>query len=295
MIRFREYFLINEVKDSKSNVAQMMKLYGYDENEARDIIKLWNKVAPWLQPEHSRGCYGGDIEKYSPKDIFAHGMACQNSTNPGIKYTGDPESYRKLVQADSLERGKDIIAQRIATGAAGTEDVEWDGKGVWPDDMIDRMVQRAVDDPEKHEQERITRMQFDARQGLEGMLKYAESQKMHKEEEKTRGDDYTIVYQNDMVTVYEPHSMGASCKLGRGTRWCTAATQGNNMFYDYVQRGVRLFYFVPKDPEWNEKMAVAFGGDLKGIEAFDSSDNEIGAGDPFEEYKVPFDILPLTV
>jgi len=295
MIRFKEYFLINEVKDSNANVAQMMKLYGYDENEAREAIKKWNKLTPYLPSEHKHRCYGGGIEKHSPKDIFAQGLACHKSTNKGVKYTGNPESYRKALHADSLERGKDIIAQRIATGAPGTEDLEWDGTGVWGDEEIDQWVQAVTADPEKYERERIGRVQADARAGLELTIRNTERIIAQREEEKTRRDDYTIVYQNDMVTVYEPHSMGASCKLGRDTRWCTAATQGNNQFSGYQQRGVRLFYFIPKDPEWNEKMAVAFGGDLKGIEAFDSSDNEIGANDPFDEYKVPFDILPLTV
>ena len=293
MIRFKEYFLINEVKDSSANVAQMMKLYGYDENEARETIKKWNKLTPYLPSGHKHSCYGGDIEKHSPKDIFAQGLACHKSTNKGVKYTGDPESYLKAVQADNLKRGKDLTAMRIKAGALPA-DLEWDGSGVWDDDKVDSMVQKAVADPERYERERIDLIQADARSALERTIKTTERIIAQREEEKMRRDDYTIVYQNDMVTVYEPHSMGASCKLGRDTRWCTAATQGDNQFSGYQQRGVRLFYFIPKDPEWNEKMAVSFGGD-NGIQAFDSSDNEIGANDPFEEYKVPFDILPLTV
>ncbi len=36
--------------------------------------------------------------------------------------------------------------------------------------------------------------------------------------------DYDIVHDNEYATIYRPRSTGASCKLGRGTKWCTAAT-----------------------------------------------------------------------
>ena len=65
--------------------------------------------------------------------------------------------------------------------------------------------------------------------------------------------------------VVMPHTKESSCELGKGTTWCTAATQSKNLFYSYVGRedeDTILYYIIKKgadsrvDP--NAKLSVGF-------------------------------------
>jgi len=53
------------------------------------------------------------------------------------------------------------------------------------------------------------------------------------------------VYEDGDVTVIIPEDEAAACRYGRGTRWCTAATQGNNLFSKYSKEG-NLYILLPK-------------------------------------------------
>lgn len=66
-------------------------------------------------------------------------------------------------------------------------------------------------------------------------------------------------------TVAMPHTKESSCQLGKGTTWCTAATQSQNLFLSYVGRkegNIILYYIIKKgidsrkDP--NAKLSVGF-------------------------------------
>ena len=57
-----------------------------------------------------------------------------------------------------------------------------------------------------------------------------------------------IFYQDRDITIYNPKTKEESCHYGRGTRWCTAATKGGNMFDSYNERGP-LYIIVPKKAE----------------------------------------------
>lgn len=68
-----------------------------------------------------------------------------------------------------------------------------------------------------------------------------------------KGDDINpedIVFENDKVTVVMPKNKEDSCKYGKNTKWCTAASSSSNYFDDYYirQRGA-LYYVIVKDPE----------------------------------------------
>jgi len=76
-----------------------------------------------------------------------------------------------------------------------------------------------------------------------------------------------IVYQDEQWLVVMPHTRESSIQWGKGTTWCTAATQSANLFYNYVGRKLRdiiLFYILKKradstvDP--NAKLSVGFIG-----------------------------------
>lgn len=97
----------------------------------------------------------------------------------------------------------------------------------------------------------------EAIQNLEAMIANLKKVKHNKETRKEQESDYTVVYQNDQVTVYQPHSEGASCRLGAGTKWCTASTKGTNHFDNYTkQQGVKLFYIITKATQHNTATAV---------------------------------------
>ena len=56
------------------------------------------------------------------------------------------------------------------------------------------------------------------------------------------------VYEDENVLVVVPHDEAASCRYGRGTRWCTASTRGDNYFDRYNRQG-KLYILIPKNPE----------------------------------------------
>ena len=66
------------------------------------------------------------------------------------------------------------------------------------------------------------------------------------------------VYNDDKVRVIRPLDQQASCYYGQGTRWCTAATKGDNMFNAYSKHGP-LFIIIPKNPQYKgEKYQLAY-------------------------------------
>ena len=56
------------------------------------------------------------------------------------------------------------------------------------------------------------------------------------------------VYEDGNVQVIVPHDEAAACRYGRGTRWCTASTRGDNYFDRYNRQG-KLYILIPKNPE----------------------------------------------
>jgi hypothetical protein len=72
-----------------------------------------------------------------------------------------------------------------------------------------------------------------------------EGGKKKKEEEKGKAKK---VYEDGNVLVVVPEDEAAACRYGRGTRWCTAATQGDNYFAQYNRQGP-LYILIPKNPK----------------------------------------------
>ena len=56
-----------------------------------------------------------------------------------------------------------------------------------------------------------------------------------------------IIYDEKGILIVRPNDVEASCRYGRGTRWCTAATKGNNYFDSYTSKGP-LYMFMPRKP-----------------------------------------------
>ena len=68
----------------------------------------------------------------------------------------------------------------------------------------------------------------------------------------------TKVYEDGNVLVVIPEDEAAACKYGRGTRWCTASTRGQNYFDAYNRQG-KLYILIPKQPKYEgEKYQLHF-------------------------------------
>jgi hypothetical protein len=66
------------------------------------------------------------------------------------------------------------------------------------------------------------------------------------------------VFENEEVLIVIPENEAAACKYGKGTRWCTAATQGENYFNHYNKSG-SLYILIPKHPKYKgEKYQLHF-------------------------------------
>ena len=75
---------------------------------------------------------------------------------------------------------------------------------------------------------------------------------------KDKGTAFTL-YDDESWRVIVPQDEPASCYYGQGTRWCTAATKGNNMFSHYYEIAPILIA-IPKQPEYQgEKYQFHFG------------------------------------
>ncbi len=76
------------------------------------------------------------------------------------------------------------------------------------------------------------------------------------------------IFEDKDGTVYRLKTQEAACLLGRGTKWCTAATKGDNYFQYYNEKGP-LFVIIMKDT--NEKYQFHFESE----QFMDSDDQEI--------------------
>jgi hypothetical protein len=78
--------------------------------------------------------------------------------------------------------------------------------------------------------------------------------------QKPKGNEQAeTVYEDDEVRVIVPHDENAACYYGKQTKWCTAATKGDNRFEQYNERGCKLYILIPKQPEYSsEKYQLCF-------------------------------------
>lgn len=88
--------------------------------------------------------------------------------------------------------------------------------------------------------------------GLECVIdKYSEvlTQKAEKaKQNRIEQEEVEIVYEDKEIRVFIPKTEKASCYLGRGTQWCTAA-KNDNKFKTYSNQG-DLYIIIPKQPKY---------------------------------------------
>ena len=75
-----------------------------------------------------------------------------------------------------------------------------------------------------------------ANAGYGGLLEAARAPRRENE------PDVRILYRGADGDLRVPFTRGASCRLGRGTRWCTASTSDRNAFDDYSTKGPLLVW-----------------------------------------------------
>jgi len=88
-------------------------------------------------------------------------------------------------------------------------------------------------------------------------------------------DGADIVFENDRYVVVYPKTHEASCFYGSGTKWCTAAMEGQSHFRRY-NTGKKLFYVIDKKRKTQDeyyKVAVIheFNGNIDFYDAKDDS------------------------
>lgn len=93
--------------------------------------------------------------------------------------------------------------------------------------------------------------QFNGLSELEEFLEKYETDLVEKrqviaESEQSRNEG-KLIYDGQDIKIIQPLTEGASCYYGKGTRWCTAATESKNFFNEYASDGP-IFIIQPKNP-----------------------------------------------
>ena len=108
--------------------------------------------------------------------------------------------------------------------------------------------------------------QFNGLTSLEEFLEKYEDDLIEKrqivaESEQSRNEG-KLIYDGRDIKIIQPLTEGASCYYGKGTRWCTAATESKNWFNEYASDGP-IFIIQPKNPGngGKEKYQIHFEGD----------------------------------
>ena len=84
---------------------------------------------------------------------------------------------------------------------------------------------------------------------IEGIAEKIQTSIVPKEIEKKSKGTAVVVYDGTDAKVIVPEDVDAACYYGQGTRWCTAATKGENQFEYYSGRS-NLYIILPKKPQY---------------------------------------------
>lgn len=127
---------------------------------------------------------------------------------------------------------------------------------------FNNLKKRKVLQPEHRD---INRLNFDQLQTILETTYAQEAEESSKEEQRQLSakmkSESEVFYEDGSVTVIVPKTEQASCYFGKGTRWCTAATDSRNYFEQYNRDGA-LYIVVPKHPKYSgEKYQLHFGSD----------------------------------
>ncbi len=138
----------------------------------------------------------------------------------------------------------------------------------------------------------------DLKQAIENakaVFQAKEAERVHKQQMR---DDADRIYQDKTTLVVRPHTEGASCYYGQGTRWCIAATDSRNYWDDYSTEQGKIFFFIlDKDEELREsdldKIALVYDSDNaysdSPYDAYDAADSQLSSYDIVQYYDGAWD------
>ena len=90
-------------------------------------------------------------------------------------------------------------------------------------------------------------------------------------------DEMKVLYVGDMGQLIIPKTTAASCEIGSGTRWCTAATQSDNMFNEYSSDGP-LYVWIPSRKMQEKSKSNKFQFHFPSMQFMNENDEEINPG-----------------
>ena len=138
----------------------------------------------------------------------------------------------------------------------------------------------------------------DLKQAIENaqaVFQAKEAEKVHKQQMR---DDADRIYQDKTTLVVRPHTEGASCYYGQGTKWCISATNSRNYWDDYSTEQGKIFFFIlDKDEELVlddlDKVALVYDSDNADsdspYDAYDSTDEQLSSYDIVQYYDGAWD------
>ena len=138
----------------------------------------------------------------------------------------------------------------------------------------------------------------DLKQAIENakaVLQAKEAEKVHKQQMR---DDADRIHQDKTTLVVRPHTEGASCYYGQGTRWCIAATDSRNYWDDYSTEQGKIFFFIlDKDTDLKaedlDKIALVYDSDNvdsdSPYDAYDAADQQLSSYDIVGYYNEAWD------
>ena len=94
----------------------------------------------------------------------------------------------------------------------------------------------------------------------------------------------TLIHNDAQIKVVVPHSERASCFFGRNTKWCTAATKGENYFDSYNKKGNLYIVLIKKE---NKRFQFHFQKE----QFMDEKDKKINANKLADQYPILWDIF----
>lgn len=153
-----------------------------------------------------------------------------------------------------------------------------------PDPQAITLVIQAVRlfDGNKQRLEKKDINQYKNAEEIESAVQKLGGPSKNKQAQQARADT-DVIYQDEQFLVLRPHTAEASCKYGTGTKWCIAATAGQNYFHSYSTSNNK-FYFVidkkaePHSPSSKFAFAMIDTATTSGspIQVYDATDKQVG-------------------
>ncbi len=200
------------------NINSLLKAFMHDAsmNFPNELDDLQHQVAGHFHPTYS--------------DLSQEHLMSAASQVLGVIESLDPTPTKKFVP---------WLARMYANGSVRFEDIN-------RNDLLTRYEEAKRKNLVPAEYKDITRIK--AYDLFEEMMYELVLPNMEDTQEDPKNIQAKKVFEDDEVLVVVPENEAAACKYGRGTRWCTAATQGKNYFDDYSSSG-NLYILIPKNPE----------------------------------------------